>query len=91
MAYNWKFDKKANKYFSKKIDKEIQKRIISWLNLHIKNTYDPRAYGKALSGSFTGFWRYRVGKYRIIADIKDEEHIVTITKIDKRGDVYKKA
>lgn len=33
---------------------------------------------------------YRVGDYRIIADIQDDKVIILVVDVDKRNDVYKK-
>ncbi|WP_057753454.1 type II toxin-antitoxin system RelE family toxin [Weissella kandleri] len=88
MKYSVNFDKKALKEF-RKLDKPVQKRIVTWLEQHISGSENPRLLGKALEGNFNTLWRYRVGNYRIIADIKDDEFIVLIVKTGKRNDVYK--
>lgn len=58
------------------------------VSLYYINTL--KRQGKALEGDLGNFWRYRVGKYRIIADIKNDRFLVTVLKTDKRNDVYKK-
>ncbi|MFD1465362.1 DUF6290 family protein [Lapidilactobacillus mulanensis] len=50
---------------------------------------NPRAWGKALEGDRGAFWRYRVGGFRIIADIQDNQFIVLVAKAAKRNDVYR--
>ena len=51
---------------------------------------DPRQLGKALKGGRLGsYWRYRVGDYRLIADIQDAKITVVIVHIGKRDEVYK--
>lgn len=87
--FDWEFNTKAEKQFSK-LDKTVQKRILAWLNDNITESDNPRRQGKALEGDLGNFWRYRVGKYRIIADIKDDRFLVTVLKTDKRNDVYKR-
>lgn len=87
MQYDWAFNKKAEKQF-KMLDHTVQKRIIAWLNSNISGTTNPRIHGKALEGDLQTLWRYRVGKFRIIADIKDDKFIVAVIKVAKRGDVY---
>lgn len=86
--YTWSFDKKAYKEF-KKLDKPIQKRLITWLDKHIEGTENPRQWGKALEGDFKTLWRYQVGSFRLIVDIIDNEFVVLIIKTGKRNDVYK--
>ncbi|WP_125565396.1 type II toxin-antitoxin system RelE family toxin [Companilactobacillus insicii] len=87
-TYTWEFAKKADKEFSK-LDKQIQIRIIKWLDMHIEASNNPRAWGKALEGDLGTLWRYRIGKYRLIADIHDDKFVVVILKSSKRNDIYK--
>lgn len=90
MNYTWSFDKQALKDFQKRLDKTVQKRIINWLDEHIEGTDNPRVWGKALEGELGTLWRYRVGSYRIIADIQDNVFTVVVVKAGKRNDVYKR-
>ena len=46
----------------------------------ILNYDDPRVRAKALSGPLAGLWRYRVGDWRVIADI--QEHRLVILALD---------
>ncbi|EAD0738602.1 type II toxin-antitoxin system RelE/ParE family toxin [Listeria monocytogenes] len=85
--YDWQFNSKAEKQFSK-LDKPIQKRILAWLNNNITGTNNPRIFGKSLEGELSTLWRYRVGKYRIIASIEDKMFTVTVVKVGKRNDIY---
>jgi mRNA interferase RelE/StbE len=87
--YTWSFDKRAEKQFSK-FDKPIQKRILKWLEFNIQSCENPRLLGKALEGKYENLWRYRVGKYRIIADIQDGIFKVLVVKVGKRGDIYQR-
>ena len=41
-------------------------------------------------GNLAPTWSYRVGDYRILADIKDEDVIIQVIKIDHRKSVYKR-
>jgi len=46
--------------------------------------------GKALQGaSFDNLWRYRVGDYRLIAQIEDKDITILIVRIGHRKDVYR--
>lgn len=57
---------------------------------NINGTINPRQHGKGLTGNLKGFWRYRVGNYQIVCEIKDEELIVLAVVIAYRKDVYNK-
>lgn len=39
-------------------------------------------------GDLSGLWRYRVGDYRIICDISDNDKIIYVVKIAHRSRVY---
>ncbi|KJY52345.1 type II toxin-antitoxin system RelE family toxin [Bifidobacterium mellis] len=88
MTYTWEFDCKAFKQF-KKLDQTVQKRIVKWLNERIEGSQNPRQWGKALEGDMKTLWRYRIGGYRVIADIDDGNFKVLVLKAAKRNDVYK--
>jgi len=44
---------------------------------------------KTLTGSLKGFYRYRVGDWRVIYRLKASQRIVEIIAILPRGDAYK--
>ena len=46
-------------------------------------------HGKALKGNLAGIWRYRVGDYRLFADIHDNVVTIEIFEIAHRSKIYK--
>lgn len=89
MAWSIDFSPTAQKNLDK-IGSEPAKRILSYLNDRVALSGNPRSLGKALNGSRLGLlWRYRVGDYRIICEIKDEVIQILVVKIGHRSDVYK--
>lgn len=87
MKYKVLYDKKVVKSISK-IDKVQQKIIVSWIEKNLENTENPRQRGKSLKGELKDYWRYRVGNYRIIAEIDDENIKIIIFRIASRKEVY---
>ena len=79
------FDKQV-----KKLDKQVQKLIHKWINKHLTECTNPRVYGKALKADLKGYWRYRIGEYRLIVEIKDGELVIVAINIAHRREVYKK-
>lgn len=71
----------------KKLDKPIQKRIKDYL-ADVSALEDPRSRGKGLVSNFSGYWRYRVGDYRIICRIKDDILLIDVIFIRHRSEVY---
>ncbi len=88
MGYSIVFEKLAKKELAK-LDKSQQELIISWIDKNLKTTENPRVLGKALKGEKSGYWRYRVGDYRLIAKITDTEITIFIVRIGHRKNVYK--
>ncbi|WP_017599564.1 type II toxin-antitoxin system RelE family toxin [Nocardiopsis lucentensis] len=74
----------------RKLDGQVARRILRFLNDRISGTEDPRALGDALQGNRLGdLWRYRVGDYRIIADIQDGIVTVLVLHVGHRSQVYR--
>ncbi len=87
MSYKVVYTKKAIKSL-KKIDRAQQRLIVSWIEKNLINTENPKALGKNLKGNLKEYWRYRVGNYRILADIDNDEIKVIIFNIGHRKDIY---
>ena len=85
--YQIRTTEKFNKEF-KKLDKPEQKILKSWIDKNISGTNDPRSKGKALKGKLKTFWRYRIGDYRLICIIEDDELIITAISVRHRR-IYK--
>ena len=83
------FEKNAEKQL-KNIDIIQQRIIVNWIAKNLENTSNPRVFGKSLKSNLKEYWRYRVGNYRIIAEINDDEVRILIIEIGHRGDMYKK-
>jgi mRNA interferase RelE/StbE len=86
---NWayRFDERALKEL-KKLGREAQRDIIAYLDERVAGDADPRRFGKALKAGLAGLWRYRVGDYRILCQIKDRELLVLVVAVGHRKDVY---
>lgn len=50
---------------------------------------DPRTRGTGLRGNHTGFWRYRIGNYRVICELIDSELVIVVLDIRHRSTVYR--
>lgn len=49
---------------------------------------NPRRFDKGLKADPSGLWRYQVGDYRILCQIKDRELLVLVVAVGHRRDVY---
>lgn len=72
----------------RKLDRSVQIMISKWIHKHLDNCEDPRAFGKGLSGNLKGWWRYRIGNYRLLVEIKDDELVIVAIEISHRSQVY---
>jgi len=88
LAWNVEFLDTAKRQL-RKIDKTWQAAILDYLEDEIAPLQDPRSRGKALVGDKQGLWRYRVGDYRILCEIRDTELVITAVAIGHRREVYR--
>ncbi len=79
----WRID------YSDLAGRQEARRILNYMDYRIAVADDPRQFGKALVGELSGYWRYRVGDYRIVCQLIDERLIVLVVEIGHRRDVYR--
>jgi mRNA interferase RelE/StbE len=89
MAWKVELDPAAERELDK-LDPQIAKRILKFLFERVAKLDAPRSLGKALQGSKLGeFWKYRVGDWRIICKIEDEQVTVLVLRIRHRSNAYR--
>jgi mRNA interferase RelE/StbE len=90
MAWEIEFDPGAKKELDKLGHGNAQ-RVVKFLFERLAPLDNPRNLGEALKGvKFGELWKYRVGDYRIIADIQDEIVCILVIRVGNRRDVYKR-
>ena len=63
--------------------------IVTWIRRNLEGCDNPRLHGKGLTANrSSGQWRYRIGDYRLIADIQDDIVVILIVTVGHRRDVY---
>lgn len=80
MKYQVLYTKKAIKQLSK-IDVSQRHIILAWIEKNLVGTDNPKIHGKALKGNLRDYWRYRIGEYRIITEINDDEIKIIVVGI----------
>ncbi len=89
MAWRIDLSDTATKQLSK-IGRPEAKRIVAFLRDRLAPLDDPRQLGHALKGAaYADLWRYRVGDYRIVASIEDEQVRILVVRIGHRREVYR--
>ena len=88
MTYRVQYTKSAVKQL-KKMDRKIAALIVAYIDEKLVGCNNPRQFGKALKDSLNEIWRYRIGDYRILAKIEDNQVVITVVEIGHRKNVYK--
>ena len=73
----------------KKIDNNTRRLILAWIEKNLEGCIEPRQFGKGPSANRSGQWRYRIGDYRLIAEIEDEKITILILTVGHRSEIYK--
>lgn len=87
MAWTIEYTETALKKLEK-LDRQTARSILDYLDDRIAPSANPRIYGKPLTGSLKGRWRFRVGDYRLICRLKDSEIIVLVIDLGHRRHIY---
>ena len=85
MGYNIRFAQQIEKDL-KGIDTKVAREIITKIDRNL--SADPYHFGKPLRGRFKGLYRYRIGDYRVIYSINNNEIYVLILRIGHRKNIY---
>lgn len=87
MGYHVAFTTSALKQL-KKMDKHTASLILGWIRKNLEGCIDPRRHGKGLTANRSGQWRYRIGDYRVLAEIQDDKVVIMVVTIAHRSEVY---
>ncbi len=71
-----------------RLDKPVGRRIAQRINWLSENLNDIRP--EALTADLIGFYKLRVGDYRVIYEIIPKEQIIVIHAIGHRREIYRK-
>ena len=88
MAWQVEFLPTADKAFGK-LDRQQQRRIQKFIQTRLQTSDDPRRLGEAYTGPLKGYWKYRVGDYRLVCDIQAQTQTVLVVAIGDRKDIYR--
>ena len=70
----------------KELDKKVASRIVNKVENHLVKS--PSDLGMALRGQFSGLYRYRVGKWRVIYSIEPRTETILVLSVEHRNKVY---
>lgn len=73
----------------KKLGKVEAARIVATLEHRIALLDNPRSLGSPLGGELSGLWCWRIGDYRVVANIEDDRITILVVRIAHRREVYR--
>ncbi len=85
MTWTIEFTKKAQKQLIS-LDNKAQKRIKKAILEKLVKT--PQKHLTALHGDKAGFYKFRVGDYRLLCSKEDTTYYILIVKVKYRKEVY---
>ncbi|MGH7173892.1 MAG: type II toxin-antitoxin system RelE family toxin [Gemmataceae bacterium] len=89
MAWRVEFDPRAEKELTR-LGQQPAQRILKFLAERLAQADDPRSLGAALRGARLGdFWKYRIGDYRLITSIEDQNQRIVVLRVGHRREVYR--
>jgi mRNA interferase RelE/StbE len=84
MSFNLVYTRRAEKDI-KKLDSSIKRNIGKTL---LKLQDNPLLYSEKLSTPELGNYKYRIGDYRVVFDIEDND--IVILRVGHRREIYKR-
>ena len=89
LAWTVKFSTRAVKSL-KRIDRPNQELILKFMTEKVAKQPDPISLAKKLSGNLGDFYRFRLGDYRIVCEVQNQELIILILQIGHRQNIYQR-
>lgn len=88
MAWRVEFLPAADKAFGR-LDRQHQRRIQKFIQTRLLTDEDPHRLGEAYTASLKGYWKYRIGDYRLVCEIQDRARIILVIAIGDRKELYR--
>jgi mRNA interferase RelE/StbE len=88
MAWSLQFTPDAARDI-KKLDRSVAARILKTLESPVAQAANPRKLGRPLKGEDSGYWRWRIGDYRVVGIVRDETVTILVVRVAHRSAVYR--
>lgn len=89
MSWRLEYSKKALRQL-RKMDPGQRAIVLLWMDKNIDGCDDPRTHGKGLTANRAGQWRYHVGDYRVLCELRDDGLVVLAIEVGHRSVVYER-
>ena len=73
----------------RRLGRPVARRIVDYMSERVASLEDPTSCGRALSGPLGGLWRYRVGDYRVVCELRDDALRILVVRIAHRSGAYR--
>jgi mRNA interferase RelE/StbE len=73
----------------KKLGRGVAARIVKTLETRIASREDPTTLARSLKGDHDGYWRWRIGSYRVIGRVNRKKVTILIVHVGHRNSVYR--
>jgi mRNA interferase RelE/StbE len=88
LAWTIEYSNSARKVL-RKLDRQIARRIVAFMDDRVAISDNPRNFGKALVGPLDRYWSYRVGDYRLVCEIHDAVLTILVVDLGNRREIYR--
>lgn len=72
-----------------RLDRQHQRRIQKFIQARLLTDDDPHRLGEACTGPLKGYWKYRIGDYRLVCEIQDRARVILVIAIGDRKELYR--
>ena len=87
MTWTIEWDDRARREL-RRLDRQVQQDILQYFSERIATDDDPRRFGKPLRHELQGLWSYRIGRYRAICHIENDQLLVLVLAVGHRRQIY---
>lgn len=87
MRYHVEFTDAALKEL-KKMEWHTAAMILGWIRKNLEGCENPRQQGKGLTASRSGQWRYRIGDYRLLVEIREDKIVIVVLHVGHRIEIH---
>ena len=84
--YEIRYDPRAAKELGK-LDRTVARRVLRVVDAL---SMEPRPAGARALVGFSGLWRVRVGEYRVVYAVRDDELVVIALRVAPRSEVHRR-
>jgi mRNA interferase RelE/StbE len=88
LAWGIDYTQTARKQLTE-LDKPVARPILDFMDERVAKQEDPRTLGNALTGPLGALWRYRIGDYRVVCEIRHSAVTVLVIRIGHSSEVYR--